>query len=64
MSDLLPSFPRLFLKCGLLHTTQAGPGPWNPKVNLLCGKFSRAVACVWLFAEYKFYRWLIDETIP
>ena len=31
-------------------STQAGPGPY-PKVNLLCGKFSRAVACVWLFAR-------------
>ena len=36
----------------VLLATQAGPGPKNPKFNLLCGKFSRAVGCVWLVARY------------
>ena len=44
MSDVLPSAPRLFLNAKMWLASQAGPGPKNPipKVNLLCGKFSRA----------------------
>ena len=42
MSDVLPSATRLFFE--FLPASEAGPGPKNPKVNLLCGKFSRAVA--------------------
>ena len=39
MSDVLPSaFSEMLL------ASEAGPGPKNQKVNLLCGKFSRAVA--------------------
>ena len=42
MSEVLPSAQRLFSKMWL--ASQAGPGPKNPipKVNRLCGKFSRA----------------------
>ena len=29
-----------------------GPGPLNPHVNLMCGKFGPAVACVWLVVKY------------
>ena len=35
-----------------LLDTLVGPGP---HVNLLCRKFSRAVACVWRVARYFFY---------
>ena len=42
MSDVLPSATRLFFE--MLLASEAGPGPKNPKFNLLFGKFSRAVA--------------------
>ena len=44
MIDVLPSATRLFFE--MLLASEAGPdsGPKNPKVNLQCGKFSRAVA--------------------
>ena len=38
--------------------TQAGPGPQNPKVNLPCGKFSRAVALAMQLQDIE----LIDKT--
>ena len=44
MSHVLPSATRLFFE--MLLALEAGPRPNNPKVNLLRGKFSRAVACI------------------
>ena len=44
----------------MLLASEAGPGPKNPKVNLLCGKFSRAVATCLCLACSKVQ--LIDET--
>ena len=53
--------PEAFSEVGCWQVlAQTGPGPWNPKVNLLCGNFSRAVICVWLLARYSLLMKLHD----
>ena len=44
MSHVLPSAISYEAFSEMLLASEAGPGPKYPKVNLLCGKFSRAVA--------------------
>ena len=54
MSDVLPSAPRLFLKCGLLHRQVLGQRIQLQR-SIFCAEslaVHTAVACIWLVARY------------
>ena len=54
MRDVLPSAPRFFLKCGLLHREVLGQRIQFQR-SIFCAEslaVHTAVACVWLVAKY------------